>query len=184
MNCDFPPLNFIGNLLLDSGVSCEEVGTVLSNLLISLATYETDKSKTSLTKIADDLFNCIQPKLSADTTNLAENIGRALIWLIILTAVFILIIISVFAILKHNTTELIVGITFFFLVIYVIVAFLIIHNASLNITNNTNNLKNDITKCVKDSITALDNYETDQINALNNSLCAYPTNNKCNEPPL
>jgi len=184
MNCDFPALNFIESLLLDAGVSCEEVSTVLSHLLISLATYEKDKSKTSLTKIVNDLFDCIQPKLSTDTTNLAENIGRALIWLIILTAVFILIIISVFAILRHNTSESIIGITFFFLVIYVIVAFLIIHNSSLNINNNQNNLKNDITKCVEDSITELDNYETDQINALNNALCAYPTNNKCNEPPL
>jgi len=100
MTCIYPPLNFIENLLLDAGVSCEEVGTVLSHLLISLATYEKDKSKTNLTKITNDLFDCIQPKLSTDTNNLAENIGRTLIWLII------------------------------------------------------------------------------------NALCAYPTNNKCNEPPL
>lgn len=179
MICESPPVNLIENLLLDAGVSCANLSTVLSHLISIVYVYETEKSTDSLRKIADDLYACIEPKLNTDTTNLSENIGKALIFIIILTAIFIFLIICIVVILRESSSILII-LTFFLLLLYVLFSFLIIHNASLNISNNTNDITNDIKQCVKNSIIRLDTYETTQQNAFNNALCAYPQNNKCN----
>lgn len=178
-----PEIYFISNVLLDAGVSCDDVGIVITHLLEAAFVYEKDKSNTSISKIVDDLFTCLSPKINSDTMMLGDNIGLTLIILIIITAIFMFIIIFVFALLKNSSFESIIGITFLLLFMYVLLSVFIIYNSALTISNSSTTLKNDIINCVDNSIAELENFEKTQQQAIDNALCAYPPNNKCQNPP-
>ena len=173
MSCPDPFASFIEELVIDLKDPQVYVSDILCKLSAANTVYQNNKSTTSLSQIANDFFNCIEPKLTADAVIFEDSIGFTAIILVIITAIFIFISIMVFAILRNNSTELILGFIFFILVIYVVIAAIILFSASKNISTVIINLRADLSLCINNTANEIANFESTQENAVNNALCTY-----------
>jgi len=150
------------------------VSDILKNLDIAKNVYEANKPNTSLSDISNDLVDCLEPKLSKDSTIVGESIGFALVLIIIITAIFIFLITTIILVLKNNdNNELILGIIFFILIMYVIICILIIYHYSLTISNELNTIKSDVKDCIHNAANELAVFELTQQDAINKALCTY-----------
>jgi len=165
---------FLDKLLTDLGIPEDAISKVLGNLALVAGTYETNLPDTTLTELSDKLYACLQPIIERRSTLISEAIGFSILYIVILTAIFAILLSLIFVLLSNNNSLIIMGLVIFFALMYILIAFLILHSTQLNISNNTSNLQNEITNCVNVTVKDLNTFETQQKEAINTALCSYP----------
>ncbi len=157
------------------GVQCpNKVCEIVDKLCVSATAYDKTKSKTTLSIIASDLYDCLRPTANDIARITADELSKTFIYILIVTAIFIVLISIV--LVTIDSTEyywwiIIISIIFGFL--YVGIIFFISYIAKMNISNSITNSQNAATNCVNTAIAELSKYENDQQAAISDALCAY-----------
>lgn len=137
--------------------------------------YDDHKPTTSLSSIATDFKNCIEPEIGSAAIITATQLGDAIFYIVILTAVFMILVVVILGLIdKTKQPELIVALILFFALIYIIVGWLLIHNSFLIISNEITNIEAVTDKCVQNAIDETELFFTAQEEAINAALCNYP----------
>jgi hypothetical protein len=175
ITCNNPVDQFLFRFLTD--VSDAERARAINALLtfFSLRVYIENAPTNTVGSIANDFKNCIEPQIGDAATITAIQLGKILLSLVVLTAVFmILIVILLVLVDKNNQPFLTIGLVMFFALMYIIIGWLLVHNTSMVISNEITNIQNITDNCINNAVTELDIYEQKQANAINLALCAYP----------
>jgi hypothetical protein len=160
---DIAPIPFIG----------EAIAALLQRFVLS--TYEENKPTNSLNSIADDFFNCIEPKVGSAAVITATQLGDVLFFIVILTAVLMILIVIIFSLLDRNLQSgIIIALVIFFVLLYIIVGWILIHNSFLIISNEITNIEQITDNCVNQAITDTEVFFSEQESAILKALCAYP----------
>jgi hypothetical protein len=171
VNC---PEQFANRILTDLGVCENKRIEIIDKLTVSIDTYNNNKSKTSLSIIAADLYDCLRPTADDIARITADELSKTFIYILIITAIFIVLIVIVLVLLDGTVYygwTILISIVFSFL--YVGLVFLLASVARTTISNNITNSQNSAVSCVDKAITELTNYENDQQKAISDALCAY-----------
>lgn len=169
---------FVDNLLADVGV-CRLFRrfTIEAKLVTVINTYNENAPKNSLSSIADDFYNCVEPQVGQSATITATELGKVIVFLIILTIIFVLLLVIILGLLdKTNQSEIVILIVLFFTLIYVTVGWLLIHNTSIIISDEITKIDNTVNDCFHNAITEFQIFENQQDAAINTALCSYSTN--------
>ena len=165
---------FLTRILTDLNLPACQVCKIIDKLCVSGTTYDIEKSKTSLSIIATDLYECLKPTANDIARITADELSKTFIYILIVTAIFIVLIAVVLIILDGNiyyAWTIIISIIFAFL--YIGLVFLLAYVAKNNINQQITNAQNAATKCVNTAVEELTQYENDNQNAIDNALCAY-----------
>lgn len=137
--------------------------------------YEANAPKNSLNSIANNFSNCIEPRIGAAAAITATQLGIILFSLVVLTVVFVTLIVIILTIMPENKRpEVTIAIIAFFILLYIIVGVLLIHNTYIIINEEITNVQLDTDNCVNNAVTEIDIYFRAQDTAINAALCAYP----------
>ena len=157
------------------GEECSnKVNDIVTKLCVSAKTYDQDKSKTNLSIIATDLYDCLKPTANDIARITADELSKTFIYILIITAVFIVLIAVILVVVN---TEIyywwIIIISIIFALLYIALVFFLVYITANNISNSITNSQIEARKCVKIATDALSKYEKDQTQAISNALCAY-----------
>lgn len=172
--CDHPFQNFFLNFLKDisSGFIPIEIGAKF--LLKVEPAYEKNKPTNSLSSIAEDFRNCIEPKVGEAAIITATQLADAIFYIIILTAIFMILVVVIFSLLdRQKQGVIIIALILFFALIYIVVGWMLIHNSFLIISNQITQVEEFTDKCVTQAIAATELFFAKQENAIDIALCAY-----------
>jgi len=166
---------FLTRILTDIlGEECpQKVKEIIDKLCVSATVYDTDKSKTNLSIIATDLYDCLAPTANDIARVTADELSRTFIFILIITGIFIVLmtIILIFSDNIYYGWTIIIAIVFGLL--YVALVFFLVYITKNNISKSITNSQNKATECVNKAIQELTKYEKDQNDAVSNALCAY-----------
>lgn len=168
-NCS---ISFILRFLEDLDTTSVQRGEILFKLSRVEFAYNQNIPTNSLNEISDKLYNCVKPYLNESAIITAEELGKLIIYLVILTAILIIVIVIIFNLLKGNPTAILV-LTVVAAFSYVIIGVLIILNTLYIISNSISDTQNKIINCVDNAITELILLEKQEELAINKALCAY-----------
>ena len=170
MTCPLPFGHFIDAFLKDIGVTdpFTRIGIELK-LSAIFTTYNANKPDTSISQIADELYDCLSSTLS-DAQYISTQLAAAIFFVILATAIFILLIAMVSYIVKSSA---IIWLWIAFFILYLITVLFILYIVGLNISNKTTQDSIIIRNCVNEAITQLNNFATDTEQAIQDGLCAY-----------
>lgn len=157
------------------GVECpDKVCEIVAKLCVSATVYDQTKSRTTLSIIANDLYDCLRPTANDIARITSDELSKTFIYILIVTAIFI-VLMTIILVTIDSTVYYwwIIVIAIIFGLLYVGLVFFISYMAKMTISTNITNSQNAATRCVNTAITALTNYENDQQTALSNALCAY-----------
>lgn len=162
---------FLGNL----GVPPLERLRIARSLECSISVFQANQPA-PISDITNQLYACLQPNVGSAALNTAEELKLVLIFLVVLTAIFMVLVVIILAIFdKSDNVWVVIGIIILFALFYILIAWIIIFNASTKIANSINNFDNQVRECVNIAITQLDIFEIQQENAINLGLCIYGT---------
>ena len=173
--CDNPLQHFFLSFLTDisSGFIPNKIGAKF--ILSVIPTYEKDAPTNSLSSIAEDFRNCIEPKIGDAAVITATQLADAVFYIAILTAVFMILVVVIIGLLdRQKQGGIIIALILFFALIYIVVGWLLIHNAFLIISNQITEVEQVTDKCISQAIADTELYFTNQEKAIDNALCAYP----------
>lgn len=151
-----------------------KVCEIVAKLCVSATKYDETKSKTSLSIIASDLYDCLKPTANDIARVTADELSKTFIFILIITAIFIVLIVVILVMLDSNIYYwwiIIISVIFAFL--YIGLVFFLLYIAGKNISNSLTNSENAATKCVNTAIAELAKFESEQQTALSDALCAY-----------
>jgi len=136
--------------------------------------YDRNKPTETLSSIADEFYKCVDPTVNSSAIITATQLGYTIFYLIILTAVLMILVFIIVGLLdKKNQGGIIIGLIIFFVIIYVIVGWLLVHNSFLIISKEIDNIEENFNNCINKTINNLEKYFLDQEKAIDNSLCQY-----------
>lgn len=167
---------FVGNLITDIAPT-EFVAFVIAAKLTNFVepTYLNNKPTNTLNSIANDFFTCIEPKVGAAAVITATQLGDVLFYIVVLTAVLMILIVAIFGLLDRiQQTGIIIALIVFFALLYIIIGWILIHNSFLIISNEITNIEQITDTCVNQAITETEIFFNDQELAIRKALCAYP----------
>lgn len=157
------------------GTECpNKVNEIITKLCVSATAYDRSRSKTTLSIIATDLYDCLRPTANDIARITADELSRTFVFILIITAIFIVLMVVILVILDSTTDYWwIIIISIVFGMLYIGLVFLISYSAGIRISNSLTNSDNAATRCVDRAIAELSRYENDQQIAISDALCAY-----------
>lgn len=165
---------FATRILTDLGLCENKVCEIVSKLCVSITAFNKTKSKTTLAIIATDLYVCLKPTVNDIATITADELSKTFIYVLIITAIFIVLIVIVLVLLSDPIYFVwTIIICIIFALLYIGLVFFLAYIAKNNILNSITNSETAATKCVTTAVTELTAYETDNQNAISDGLCAY-----------
>jgi hypothetical protein len=176
-------LHFIKQLLVDIGVTCPEILVIEFKLLGVLSIFNANRSSITISQVAEQFYDCISSTLNAGSF-LAQQIAYAIFFVLLATALLILLMVTVLYILKDSHHGgVMIGIFIVFIIFYMLTITLILTNAGLNISNNIATDTQLIRNCIDKAIAQLNQMISEDENALSLALCSYPANplSPCNQ---
>lgn len=175
MSVDKTPCNtvFFLNFFKDLGLNFFQISAIAIKLETSLKTYDDNKPDTTLNKIADDFYKCIQPYLDASAIITSEEIGFLIIYFCILTAITVIITAIIFLTLKSYNTNITIGFIIGVCLSYIIIGCLLVKNSFNIISNSLFNTENKIKECISKTLNDLDNFIIEEESSIDKALCAY-----------
>jgi hypothetical protein len=168
------PTQFATRILTDLGLCEGKVNDIIDKLSVSNDVYNSQKPTTTISIIANDLYQCLKPTANDIARITADEINRTLIYILIVTAIFIVLTVIIMVILDNTIySGWSILIAVIFGILYIGVVFLLSYNAQLNISISITNSQNRATECVNQAVAALTLFEQQQTAAISNGLCAY-----------
>ena len=165
---------FATRILTDLGLCQGKVNEIVDKLCVSATTYDNTKSKTSLSIIATDLYDCLRPTANDIATITADELSKTFIYILIITAIFIVLIVIILVLLDSTVYYWwIIIISVIFALLYIGLVFLLVYIAGKTISNNITNSENSAISCVDTAVAELTKFENDQEKAISDALCAY-----------
>jgi len=156
------------------GEDCpNKVCEIIAKLCVSGTVYDETKSKTALSIIASDLYDCLRPTANDIAMITADELSKTFIFILIITGIFIVLISIIIIILDPVYYGWSIIISIIFGILYIGLVFFLAYIAGRNISNSITNSQNAATICVNKAMTELAKFETDQQTALADALCAY-----------
>lgn len=168
------PKQFATRILTDLGLCEQKVNDIIVKLETSVDTYDSNKPETSISIIANELYQCLRPTANDIARITSDELTRTLIYILIVTAIFI-VLIAVILVLLDNTMYYgwTILISVIFAILYIIAVIFLSYNAQINISQNITNAQNKATECVNNAVTQLSNFESQTELAIAKGLCSY-----------
>lgn len=170
---------FIGDIVVNPIVPVR-VGAILSKLNKVSCVYNKNKSTDTLNDIANDLFECLKPHFATIEDTIAEEMRTSLIFIVIATAILIVLVTILFAILDKSLHYIaIILLTIMFALFYITACYIFLQNARNNINNTINSNDDEILKCLTTANDNLTLFENTNSQAVQLALCSYNNNDPC-----
>jgi hypothetical protein len=178
---DPPPINiclfqFLTRFFIDIGKFSNLFFTIGPKIEKNvIPTYDENAPTNTLSSIAEDFRNCIEPKVGEAAIITATQLADAIFYIVILTAIFMILVVVIFSLLdRQKQGGIIIALILFFALIYIVVGWMLIHNSFLIISNQITEVEQFTDKCVTQAIAATELFFVNQENAIDLALCSYP----------
>lgn len=170
---------FIGDIVVNP-ITEIRIIVILNKLNKVACVYNKNKSTDSLNNIANDLFECLKPQFAAIEDAVASEIRTALIFIVIATAILIVLIAILFVVLDKSLNYIaIVLLTILFALFYLLACYIFLQHARNNINNTINSNDAEILKCISTADDDLTTFENTNSEAVQLALCSYDSNDPC-----
>lgn len=162
--------SFTTEFLTDIGVPPSDIVTVKKYGNIAIQTYEENAPQTTPTDIAIQLYGCGQVEVNKIVKDIADE---AIILQIALSIIILVIAIVISCAFILTTGLWRVSIICIMIVIGIISFYMLYTNAQANIDALLVRREQRLKVCVSTAEKQIEQYETEQLSAINSALCAY-----------